>query len=97
MDTYELLLEGGEEGRGIQPGQAAQSNIIVRMSLPQGDDDHMPPEGKPAIEEAELLVIKWWLDSGADPHKTLGQMEVTDSVKAAIKKLPARAPRQMAK
>ena len=76
MDTYDMLVKGGKEGPGIEPGNSAKSNIIVRMELPEDDDDHMPPEGKPQVEAAELAVIKWWLDQGADPAKKLGEFDV---------------------
>lgn len=89
MDTFEMLVKGGKEGPGIEPGSAARSNIVVRMELPQDDDDHMPPEGKPQVEDAELLVIKWWLDQGADPAGKLGDFDLPAAVTAALAKLPA--------
>ncbi len=92
MDSYELLVKGGKEGPGIEPGNAAESNIVVRMELPEDDDDHMPPEGKPQVEDAELLVIKWWLDSGADPAKKLADHEVPAPVSDALALLAAQAP-----
>lgn len=93
MDTYELLVKGGKEGPGIEPGSAAGSNIVVRMDLPEDDDEHMPPDGKPDVDAAELLVIKWWLDHGADPVKKLADFEVSAEIKDALAKLPAAAPR----
>lgn len=92
MDTFELLVKGGKEGPAIEAGSAAESNIIVRMELPEDDDDHMPPEGKPQVEDAELLVIKWWLDSGADPEKKLTEYEVPAPVTEALALLTAFAP-----
>ena len=88
MDTYELLVKGGTEGSGIEPGKSADSNIIIRMELPKDDEEHMPPEGKPDIEDSEVAVIKWWIDNGADPGKRLLEFEVPAPVKAAIAKLP---------
>lgn len=89
MDTYELLVKGGKEGPGIEIGNSKESNIIVRIDLPDDDEDHMPPEGKPDIEAAEIAVLKWWIDSGADPKKTLAELEVPAEVKDALAKLPA--------
>jgi len=87
MDTYDLLLKGGKEGEGIIPGDAAKSNIIVRMELEPDDDEHMPPEGKPDVEPHELVVLKWWLDSGADPAKKLSEFEIPAAVQDALKQL----------
>jgi uncharacterized membrane protein len=87
MDTYELLVKGGKEGSGLEPGKSAESNIIVRIDLPEDDDEHMPPEGKSDIEAPELAVVKWWIDNGADPKKTLSEFIVPDPIKDAISKL----------
>ena len=92
MDTYELLVKGGKEDPGLQPGKAAESQIIIRMDLPESDEEHMPPEGKPDIEDQEVAVIKWWIDNGADPKKTLADFEVPAAIKEALSKLlPADA------
>lgn len=87
MDTYELLVKGGKEGAGLEPGNAEDSNIVFRPELPEDDDEHMPPEGKKDIEDHELAVIKWWIDQGADPVKTVAELELTDEVRSAIGKL----------
>ena len=89
MDTYELLVKGGKEGPGLEPGNSKESNIMVRIDLPEDDDEHMPPEGKPDIEVAEIAVLRWWIDSGADPKKTLAEFEVPAEVKDALAKLPS--------
>lgn len=31
MDSFELLVKGGKEGPGLEPGNAAESNIVIRM------------------------------------------------------------------
>jgi uncharacterized membrane protein len=87
MDTYELLLKGGKEGDAVVPGDAVKSNIIYRCELPEDDDEHMPPESKTDIEDHELAVIKWWISAGADPAKTVAQLEITDEIRGAIAKL----------
>ncbi len=92
MDTYELLVKGGKEGPGLEPGNAAESNIIVRIELRPEDEDHMPPEGKPDIEDPEVAIVKWWIDNGADPKKSLADFEVPAAIKEAIAKLVPTAP-----
>lgn len=87
MDTYELLLKGGKEGDGVVPGDLTKSNIIYRCELPEDDDEHMPPESKTDIEDHELAVIKWWISAGADPAKTVAQLEITAEIRDAISKL----------
>jgi hypothetical protein len=87
MDTYEFLVKGGKEGPGLEPGNAAESNILIRMNLPMDDEEHMPPEGKPDIEDPEIAVLTWWIDNGADPKKLLTAFDVTAPIKAAIAKV----------
>jgi hypothetical protein len=87
METYELLVKGGKEGDGIKPGDAGKSNIIYRCELPEDDDEHMPPDSKPDIEDHELAVIKWWINAGADPQKTVAQLELNDEIRGALAKL----------
>lgn len=92
MDTYELLVKGGKEDAGLVPGDSAKSNVVVRMELPDDDDERMPPEGK-HIEDSEIAVIKWWIDSGADEKKALSEVEVPALIQEAIGKLlPSGVP-----
>lgn len=92
MDSYERLVQGGKEGDGLEPGNAAESNIVIRMELRPEDEDHMPPEGKPDIEDSELSVVKWWIDNGADPKKSLAEFVLPAPIQEAISKLiPAGA------
>ncbi len=87
MDTYEMLVKGGKEGTAIKPGNADDSNIVYRAELPEDDEEHMPPDGKKGFEPEELAVIKWWINEGADSKKTVGELKLTDEIRAAIGKL----------
>ena len=92
MDTYEFLVKGGKEGPGLEPGKSAESNILIRMNLPMDDEDHMPPEGKPDIEDPEVAILTWWIDNGADSKKSLTAFDVPAPIKEAIAKVAASAP-----
>lgn len=87
MDEYDLLVKGGKEGDGIVHGKADDSNVIVRIDLPEDDDEHMPPEGKKDLEPHEVVLVKWWIDKGASKDAKLADLEATDEVKQAIAKL----------
>jgi len=87
MDSFDLLMKGGKEGDAIEPGNALDSNIVFRAELPEDDEEHMPPEGKTDIEDHELAIIKWWIDQGADPIKTVADLELTDEIRNAIGQL----------
>jgi uncharacterized membrane protein len=87
MDTYELLVKGGLESEGLKPGSAAESHIVKLIELPIDDDMHMPPDGKPQVTAAELLVLRWWIDQGADPAKKLSESNATADIGAALKEI----------
>lgn len=92
MDSYEMLVKGGKEGAGLVPGKVTESNILIRMELPEDDEERMPPEGKKGLEAHELAVVKWWIENGADPTKTLKNFTVPGPIQESISKLvPAGA------
>ena len=75
MESYETLLKGGKNGPVLIAGKAFDSPMIHRLLLPLNDDDHMPPEGKPQPTAAEIAVLQWWIDNGAPPDKTVGDLK----------------------
>lgn len=84
MDSFEMLVSGGKGGPAIVAGNSAKSHIIERVELPKDDEDHMPPEGKPDIEAHEIAVLKWWIDSGADPKKKISELNLPVPIKEAV-------------
>jgi uncharacterized membrane protein/mono/diheme cytochrome c family protein len=67
MDTYELLMKGGESGPAIVAGSLEKSDLYRRITLPDDDDDFMPTDGKPALSPAEIKLIADWITAGAKP------------------------------
>jgi hypothetical protein len=84
MDEYDLLLAGGNDGEAIVPGDSAKSNLIVRIDLPEDDEEHMPPEGKKDLAAHEEVLLKWWIDQGASKDAVLSSLAATDEVRAAL-------------
>jgi len=75
MDTHELLLAGaeGSDYPTVLPGDAEESEAIVRVTLDQDDDDFMPPKGDPLTpEEIELLSL--WINAGATTTTTIADL-----------------------
>jgi len=72
MHTKEKILQGGESGDVIT-AKASDSEIFIRMNLPEDDDDHMPPEGKTQPSKDEIALIGAWLDAGHPFDKTIGE------------------------
>ena len=69
--TLEALLAGGRQGPAIVPNSAEESLILQRALLPLGAKGHMPPKGRDPLSEAELGVIRWWIDQGASERMSL--------------------------
>ncbi len=59
MDTYELLMEGGDSGPPVIAGSLEQSDFYRRITL--------PTDGKPALKPDEIKLIAEWIMAGAQP------------------------------
>jgi uncharacterized membrane protein len=85
MDEIDLIKKGGKNGVIFVAGSAEESEIIHRVTLPENNDEHMPPEGKTPISKNELALLKWWIDSGADFDKKVAELKPEDEeVKTAL-------------
>ncbi len=87
LDAYAMLLQGGSEGPAIEPGNAAKSRMIVRMALPENDEDRMPPGGRPGLDASELAVVTWWIQAGADPEKNVTDSHMPPDIQAAARQI----------
>ena len=67
MDSYDLLMKGGQDGPVIVAGNAAKSILFQRITLPTDHKQFMPAEGKPPLRGEEIAWIKAWIEQGASP------------------------------
>jgi len=67
MDTYALLMAGGDSGPPIVAGSLEKSDLYRRINLPTDDEDFMPNDGKPALSAADIKLIADWITVGAQP------------------------------
>jgi|Wag4MinimDraft_19_1082662.scaffolds.fasta_scaffold01717_6 uncharacterized membrane protein len=84
MDDFGLLLKGGKNGKIIQPGDAASSEMMARILLPGDDDKHMPPKGKKQLTENEIALLHWWIAQGADNKLTIQGAASSDTVRQML-------------
>jgi hypothetical protein len=71
MDDYELLMKGGADGSNtIIAGKPDESLAIIRLMLPEDDDEHMPPSEKPQFTKEETALLRWWIQAGASATMT---------------------------
>jgi WD40 repeat protein len=76
VSTYQALMAGGASGEAVKPGNSGQS-LLYRVTAHEVEPN-MPPKGK--IPDADLAVIKKWIDAGA-PETAVG------AAKAAARKV----------
>ena len=84
LDSYAALMQGGDDGPAIKPGDAAHSDLLQRLAIPAEDDDHMPPAGKPQPTPEEITLLKWWVDAGASATKTIAELQPSADILKAI-------------
>ncbi len=75
LSGFASLMKGGESGSVLTPGDPDRSEIMRRIHLPADHDDHMPPENKPQLNEAEIELLEEWIANGASPAVTLSQLD----------------------
>ena len=64
LDTEAGVRAGGESGPILIEGNAAESEIVRRITLPRDHEEAMPEKGK-ALAREEVDLIKLWIDLGA--------------------------------
>lgn len=84
MDTHELLLAGaeGSDFPTVIPGDADESELIVRVTLPEDDDEFMPPKGEGLTAE-EIQFLSLWIAAGAKSDITVAELGDDPSIEAA--------------
>lgn len=63
LDTYQAILRGGGRGAAVVPGSSERSRLI--RVLDGSSQPQMPPEGSEAPTEAEVALLRRWIDAGA--------------------------------
>ena len=89
LDQQEFIVKGGKDGKVIKPGKADESEMIERMLLPMTDEDHMPPKEKKQLTAAEISLLHWWINTGADFNKKVKDLQQTERIKPVLLSLQA--------
>ncbi|MEX2215729.1 MAG: c-type cytochrome domain-containing protein, partial [Phycisphaeraceae bacterium] len=63
MDTFALLMKGGENGAVIKAGDN-DASLLIKV-LTGKSKPKMPPKDKPAPSADEIAILKKWIDAGA--------------------------------
>jgi uncharacterized membrane protein len=84
VDTKEFMVKGGEAGSSLIEGRADESELIKRLLLPLDNEDHMPPKEKAQLTQEEIALLKWWVNQGADIHKTVAELKPKPEMSAIL-------------
>jgi WD40 repeat protein/mono/diheme cytochrome c family protein len=60
--SYQTIMTGGSSGEAISPGKPDQS--LLYLVVTHAEEPNMPPK-QPKIPDAEIAVIKRWIELGA--------------------------------
>src|SRR6478752_5300353 len=61
--SFDKLKKGGEKGAVVVPGRA-DASLMIRM-LTGEVEPAMPPKDEPQPSEAQIGVLRAWIDAGA--------------------------------
>ncbi len=69
-------VAGSENGAVFTAGEADDSEMVVRVTLPADDDDFMPPTDKAdPLTPEQIELFKKWINEGADFGGWAGNLE----------------------
>lgn len=82
LTTSKGLFAGGRQGKVVVPGRAEESELLVRVALPPGHTDAMPPDRPLSVAEVEL--VRWWIAQGASTEVMLSEIERPSGVRRTL-------------
>ena len=80
METEAQLLKGGKHGALWQNDEFLLGLLLQRIHLGEEDKNHMPPIGKPQLEEAEKQILFHWIKAGANFKLKVNSLAPNDSL-----------------
>ncbi len=81
METENLLLKGGKNGKLWDSTAAGFGLLMQRIHLPEDEKKHMPPAGKPQLRDEEMKALFYWIKSGAGFTQKITDLPETDSLR----------------
>lgn len=87
MDTKELLLKGGKDGKLWDTTKSDLGLLMQRIHLPLEEKEHMPPDGKPQLTDDEAAILYEWIREGFVFDKQIIDLPVTDTLRILASKI----------
>jgi mono/diheme cytochrome c family protein len=92
VDSLEHLLKGAKLGKVVEAGNAKESELFRRITLPKDHEDVMPSDGKPLLSADEIKNIELWIGGGASATKVLADFPDAPALRRAAVVTVALAP-----
>jgi hypothetical protein len=70
-------------------------SMVMRINLPDEDEDVMPPEDKERLSAEQKKLIGWWVAEGASFDKKISELKVPDDINAILAGLVYSAAKQV--
>jgi len=88
VSSFEDLFKEGESKKiPLKHYLPEESELLVRILMPDTLTDHMPPAGKTPLDENEVKVLKYWIANGAKQKQFLTDSSTADSTKIEMELL----------
>lgn len=84
LDKEEFILKGGKDGKILGAGKTGESELIRRIFLPKGNEDHMPPKEKSQLAKEDMELLHWWISSGAGFNKKVKELDQPEKIKPLL-------------
>jgi len=95
MDQTDRLMKGGKDGPVIIAGNTEKSEMSKRLELPREHEDHMPPKEKSQLNDEQIALIHWWIESGASLDKKVKDLPQPEKIKPALLALQKTAEKKL--
>ena len=84
LTSHSNIMEGGENGEVVIPGNIESSELFIRVTLPEEHDDFMPSEGKRPLTAQEVDIIEWWISSGAPANGFITELDFDKTISETV-------------
>ena len=84
LSSYSLAIEGGSSGNTIVPFDHSSSELFIRISLAESDNEFMPQNGT-SLSQSEIDLIAQWIDEGAlEAPNIVFQPQINQELQTAV-------------
>jgi hypothetical protein len=84
LDAAHRVFAGGDGGPILVAGAAVESPWVERVTLPRSHAKAMPPRGE-ALTYAQVRLLTWWIDRGADTLDLVGTRDIPDDIRVFLR------------